>query len=215
MDLDRTAGYIDSLDKGNSKLLNDLEVRAKQDGVPIIRRPMQSFLRTLLKVKQPSRILEIGTAVGFSALLMAENTDKTEIVTIEKFEKRYLEAKENIAASPYKDRIELIFGDALEVLDEMALRGESFDFIFMDAAKGQYPGFLEPSLKLLCRDGVLLADNVLKDGDIIESKFALTRRDRTIHKRMRDYLYQITHSDMLETAILPVGDGAALSVKTV
>ena len=112
MDLDRTAGYIDSLDKGNSKLLNDLEVRAKQDGVPIIRRPMQSFLRTLLKVKQPSRILEIGTAVGFSALLMAENTDKTEIVTIEKFEKRYLEAKENIAASPYKDRIELIFGDA-------------------------------------------------------------------------------------------------------
>ncbi|MBR6329178.1 MAG: O-methyltransferase [Lachnospiraceae bacterium] len=215
MDLDRTAGYIDSLDKGNSKLLNDLEVRAKQDGVPIIRRPMQSFLRTLLKVKQPSRILEIGTAVGFSALLMAENTDKTEIVTIEKFEKRYLEAKENIAASPYKDRIELIFGDALEVLDEMALRGESFDFIFMDAAKGQYPGFLEPSLKLLCRDGVLLADNVLKDGDIIESKFALTRRDRTIHKRMRDYLYQITHSDILETAILPVGDGAALSVKTV
>ncbi len=215
MDLDRTAGYIDSLDKGNSKLLNDLEVRAKQDGVPIIRRPMQSFLRTLLKVKQPSRILEIGTAVGFSALLMAENTDKTEIVTIEKFEKRYLEAKENIAASPYKDRIELIFGDALGVLDEMALRGESFDFIFMDAAKGQYPGFLEPSLKLLCRDGVLLADNVLKDGDIIESKFALTRRDRTIHKRMRDYLYQITHSDMLETAILPVGDGAALSVKTV
>ena len=97
----------------------------------------------------------------------------------------------------------------------MALRGESFDFIFMDAAKGQYPGFLEPSLKLLCRDGVLLADNVLKDGDIIESKFALTRRDRTIHKRMRDYLYQITHSDILETAILPVGDGAALSVKTV
>ena len=141
---------------------------------------------------------------------MAANTEMCHITTIEKYEKRIPVAKENFQKSGMGHRITLLEGDAADIL-----RGidDSFDFIFMDAAKGQYIYFLEDVLRLLAPEGLLISDNVLQDGDIVKSRYAIERRDRTIHKRMRDYLYTIKNHSMLETAVLTVGDGVAVSWK--
>jgi predicted O-methyltransferase YrrM len=204
--------YLNSLDSGNGAFLDELERRALAQEVPIIRPAMQTFLKTLLAYSRPKRILEVGTAVGFSAILMAEYTDSScQITTIEKYEKRIPVARENFAASGYEDRITLLEGDALDVM--RSLDG-SYDLIFMDAAKGQYPVFLPEALRLLKKGGLLVSDNVLQDGDLIESHYAVERRNRTIYKRMREYLYVLTHTEGLATSVLPVGDGAALTVKT-
>ena len=203
--------YINSLDTGNTAMLDQIEREATADYVPIIRKEMQSFLKFLLAMKKPARILEVGTAVGFSAILMAEyDPVPCQIITIENYEKRIPIARENFKRAGKEAQITLLEGDAAEVLK--TLEGP-YDFIFMDAAKGQYIHFLPEILRLLARDGVLVSDNVLQDGDVIESRFAVTRRNRTIHKRMREYLYTLTHSEELVTAVLPVGDGITLSTR--
>lgn len=208
---ERMVTYINSLDIGSGQFLDQLELQAKKDRVPIIRREMQSFLKVLLQIKKPTKILEVGTAVGFSALLMAKYTpEDTRIVTIEKYEKRIPVAKANFQAAGMDHRITLLEGDALEILREME---DSFDFIFMDAAKGQYIHFYPEVMRLLAPEGILVSDNVLQEGDLIESHFAVERRNRTIYKRMREYLYVLKHDERLETSILPVGDGAAVSYK--
>ena len=208
---ERMVTYINSLDTGSGQFLDQLELQAKKDRVPIIRREMQSFLKVLLQIKKPTKILEVGTAVGFSALLMAKYTpEDTRIVTIEKYEKRIPVAKANFQAAGMDHRITLLEGDALEILREME---DSFDFIFMDAAKGQYIHFYPEVMRLLAPEGILVSDNVLQVGDLIESHFAVERRNRTIYKRMREYLYVLKHDERLETSILPVGDGAAVSHK--
>lgn len=208
---ERFAGYINSLERGNPAYLDELEQYAIQTDVPVIRKEMQSFLKTLLVMNKPRRILEVGTAIGFSALLMSEfMPEDGHITTIEKYEKRIPVARENFARFGKEDCITLLEGDASVILKQ--LEG-AYDFIFMDAAKGQYIHFLPDVLELLSVGGVLLSDNVLQDGDIIESKYAVTRRNRTIHKRMRDYLYTLKNHKQLETAIIPLGDGAALSVR--
>lgn len=208
---ERMAVYINSLDTGNGKFLDDLEREALEGQVPIIRQDMQSFLKVLLALHKPTRILEVGTAVGFSALLMAANTPcDCRITTIEKYEKRIPQARKNFAASGMGDRITLLEGDALAIMKSLT---EPFDFIFMDAAKGQYIHFLPEALRLLVKGGVLVSDNVLQDGDIIESHYAVERRNRTIYKRMREYLYVLKHTEGLLTSIVPVGDGAAVTVK--
>lgn len=208
---ERMVTYINSLERGNGAFLDRLEQQAKMERVPIIRREMQSFLKVLLQMKRPARILEVGTAVGFSALLMCACTpDSTKITTIEKYEKRIPIAKENFRAAKMEHRITLLEGDAMDILK--SLKG-SFDFIFMDAAKGQYIHFLPEVLRLLEKDGLLVSDNVLQEGDIIESHFAVERRNRTIYKRMRQYLYELKHDDRLLTSIVPIGDGAALSIR--
>jgi len=208
---ERYAAYIDSLDRENPAWLNELEQYAKKTEVPVIRRQMQSLIRTLLALKRPERILEVGTAIGFSALFMSEyGPENCHITTIEKYEKRIPLARENFRKAGREEKITLLEGDAGILLP--GLTG-SFDFIFMDAAKGQYLRFLPDVLRLLERGGILLSDNVLQDGDIIESRFAVTRRNRTIHARMREYLYELKHNEGLETAILTIGDGAAVSVK--
>ena len=172
---------------------------------------MQSFLKFLLAMKKPARILEVGTAVGFSAILMAEyDPVPCQITTIENYEKRIPIARENFKRAGKEAQIALLEGDAAEVLKTLE---DPYDFIFMDAAKGQYIHFLPEILRLLAKDGVLVSDNVLQDGDVIESRFAVTRRNRTIHKRMREYLYTLTHSEELVTAVLPVGDGITLSTR--
>jgi predicted O-methyltransferase YrrM len=172
---------------------------------------MQSFLKMLLAMTKPKRILEVGTAVGFSSILMAEYGPRDcTIVTIENYEKRIPIARENFRRAGKEGQITLIEGDAAEVLP--ALDGE-FDLIFMDAAKGQYIHFLPEILRLLAPGGTLVSDNVLQDGDIIESHYAVTRRNRTIYKRMREYLYELTHHSELVTAVLPVGDGITVSTK--
>lgn len=208
---ERISTFINSFDPGNTPFLNELEQYALKTNVPIIRPQMQSLLKLLLAMKQPKQILEVGTAIGFSALLMSEyGPEDLKITTIEKYEKRIPIAKENFRKASKEDSITLLEGDATEILKE--LEGP-FDFIFMDAAKGQYIHFLPDILRLMPKGGLLISDNVLQDGDVMESRFAVTRRNRTIHSRMRDYLYELKHNEQLCTDILPVGDGVTISVK--
>lgn len=208
---ERFIAYINSLDEENPAYLNELEAYARKTDVPIIRRQMQSLLRVLFTLNRPKRILEVGTAIGFSALFMSEYAPvDCHITTIEKYEKRIPLAKENFEKAGKADKITLLAGDAKEILAELT---GSYDFIFMDAAKGQYIHFLPDVLRLLRSGGILVSDNVLQDGDIIESRFAVTRRNRTIHSRMREYLYELKHNEALETVILTLGDGTAVSVK--
>ena len=202
--------YMDSLDPGHSPFLEQLEQEAKAAYVPIIRRQMQSFLRMFLTMNRPKKVLEVGTAVGFSAILMCEYLpEDSHITTIENYEKRIPVAQANFEKAGYADRITLLAGDAADILPTLQ---DTYDFIFMDAAKGQYIHFLPEVLRLMHPGSVLVTDNVLQDGDIIESHFAVERRNRTIYKRMREYLYTLTHHDRLVTSILPVGDGITVSV---
>lgn len=208
---ERMRTFIHSLETENSEILETIEKEALDTFVPIIRKEMQSFLKVLLAIKKPKRILEVGTAVGFSAILMSEYApEECHITTIEKYEKRIPIALENFRRAGKEQKITLIEGDAMEVLK--GLDG-SFDFIFMDAAKGQYIYYLPEVVRLLEKDGVFVTDNVLQDGDVIESRFAVERRNRTIHSRMREYLYELKHHRLLETSIIPLGDGVALSTK--
>lgn len=208
MTQERQTAFIRSLDQGNTPFLNEIEREAKEAGVPIIRPETQKLLRFLLQMQKPCRILEIGCAVGFSALLMSEyGPSGCRITTIENYEKRILKAKENFRRAEKEKKITLLEGDAADILPGLKA---SYDMIFMDAAKGQYLTFLPDVMRLLSPEGLLVSDNVLQEGDILESRYAVTRRDRTIHNRMREYLYQITHDARLETVILPVGDGVAV-----
>lgn len=210
---DRMRAYINSLNPGNTELLEEIEREAVKAYVPIIRREMQSFLKFLLASVKPYRILEVGTAIGFSALLMSEYAPEgCQITTIENYEKRIPIAQENFIRAGKEKQITLLFGDALKILQGLE-ETESFDFIFLDAAKGQYLSYLPEVVRLLSPGGILLSDNVLQDGDIIESRFAVERRNRTIHARMREYLYQLTHREDLTTSILPLADGVTVSVK--
>ena len=208
---ERMRAYINSLDRGHTPFLEELAREAAEGRVPVIRREMQSFLKVFLMIQRPRKILEVGTAIGFSAVFMAEyGPEDCRITTIENYEKRIPIARENIKRSGYGQRITLIPGDAAEVLK--TLEG-SYDLIFMDAAKGQYIRFLPEVLRLMGQGSVLISDNVLQEGDLIESHYLVERRDRTIYKRMREYLYTLKHSGELETSILPPGDGITLSVR--
>ena len=208
---ERIVTFINSLDTKNREILEIIEQEAREAHVPIIRREMQSFLKVLLMLKKPMRMLEVGTAVGFSALLMSDYAPEgCRITTIENYEKRIPIARENFRRAGRESQIELIEGDASEVLK--TLEG-SYDFVFMDAAKGQYIHYLPSVLRLLAEGGCLVSDNVMQDGDVIESRFAVERRNRTIHARMRDYLYELKHNEELVTSIIPLGDGVAVSVK--
>ncbi|MBO4749407.1 MAG: O-methyltransferase [Lachnospiraceae bacterium] len=207
----RMATFIDSMDPGNPPYLEELEKEAIAGDIPIIRKPLQSFFRFLLRYVKPKSILEVGTAIGFSAILMSEYAPKDcKITTIEKYEKRIPVAKENFRKYGKEAQIELLEGDATDILKELT---GPYDLIFMDAAKGQYLAFMPDVLRLLAPGGLLLSDNVLQDGDVIESRFALERRKRTTHARMREYLYELKHTPGLETVILPVGDGITLTTK--
>ena len=208
---ERMASFINSYAAPNSDFCEQLEQYSLKTNVPIVRKEMQTLMKFLLAMKKPHSILEVGTAIGFSAILMAENTSPDcRITTIEKYEKRIPLARENFEKSGYADRITFIEGDAADALKEL---DGTFDFIFMDAAKGQYINFLPDIKRLLAPEGLLLSDNVMQDGDILESRYAVERRNRTIYARMRDYLYELTNDPELETVILPVGDGVTISVR--
>ena len=208
---ERMLDYILSLDKDESPLIRTIEQEAVRDYVPIIRKESRNLLRVLLKIKKPGRVLEVGTAIGFSAILMGECLPyDSHITTIEKYEKRIPVARENFKRAGMEEKITLIEGDASEVLKELS---GPFDFIFMDAAKGQYIHFFPEVMRLLRSGGILVSDNVLQDGDVVESRYAVVRRNRTIHSRMREYLWTLKHMDGLETIVLPIGDGMTVSVK--
>ena len=208
---ERIVSYIHSLEKTKIPLLEEMEAFAKETNVPIIRKEMESFLTTMVLLKKPCRILELGCAIGYSAILMSEYMpENCKITTIENYDKRIPIARENISKARRGSDIELIFGDALEIVPTLT---EKYDFVFMDAAKAQYINFLPPVLEVMNQGGVLIADNVLQEGDLVESKFTVTRRNRTIHKRIRDFLYEVKNSDKLSTTIIPIGDGITMSVK--
>lgn len=208
---ERMLDYILSLDKDESPLIRTIEQEAIRDYVPIIRKESRSLLRVLLRIKKPGRVLEVGTAIGFSAILMGECLPKdSHLTTIEKYEKRIPIARENFKRAGMEEKITLLEGDAMDVLK--GLEG-TYDFIFMDAAKGQYIHFLPEVLRLLAPGGILVSDNVLQDGDVVESRYAVIRRNRTIHSRMREYLWTLKHMEGLETIVLPIGDGMTVSVK--
>lgn len=210
---ERVVSYLHSLEKGNGELCDKIEKYAHNTNVPIIRKEMESFLRVMIQMKSPKKILELGTAIGYSAILMAKSMpENCTVTTIENYDKRIPIALENIEKAGWKEKIRLIEGDALKVLKEL---DEPFDFVFMDAAKAQYLSYLEEILRLIPKGGILIADNVLQDGELIESKYVIDRRNRTIHSRMREYLYQIKNMEELETSIIPIGDGITLSVKLV
>ena len=208
---ERFSSYINSLNEGNSGVLYEIEKEAIKTDVPIIRTDTQQFIRTILNEHKPVAILEVGTAIGFSSVFMAVNNPVScHITTIENYEKRIPIAKENFKRASVEDKITLLEGDATDILK--ALDG-AYDMIFMDAAKAQYINFYPDVKRLLKPGGILLSDNVLQDGDIVESRFIVIRRNRTIHKRMREYLYTLTHDEDMVTSILPIGDGVAYSVK--
>ena len=198
---ERIVTYMHSLEKPNNNVLEEIEQQAHIDGVPIIRKEMESFLRVMLTITKPKRILELGTAVGYSAILMSEAIEKdASIITIENYEKRIVQARDNFKKADKEDVITM-------------LEGDSFDFVFMDAAKAQYIHFLPEVMRLMKKGAVLITDNVLQEGDIIQSKYVVRRRDRTIHKRMREYLEVVKNHPELETTIVPIGDGITISVK--
>ena len=208
---ERISTFISSFDTGNTPFLEELEQYAKKTDVPIIRPQVQNLLKLLLAMKEPKTILEVGTAIGFSALLMSEYGPRgCHITTIEKYEVRIPIARENFKKAGKEKEITLIEGDATQILKELT---GPYDMIFMDAAKGQYIHFLPDILRLLPTGGILVSDNVLQDGDVLQSRYAVTRRDRTIHSRMREYLYELKHHEGLQTDILPIGDGVTVSVK--
>jgi len=205
---ERVVAYINSLDCGNSDICNTIEKEAIADEVPIIRKEMGNLLKVLLQLVQPERILEVGTAVGYSSILMSENMP--EKCTIENYDKRIPVARNNFKRAGKENVITLIEGDALEVLK--TLEGP-YDFIFMDAAKGQYINYLPDIKRVLRKGGLLISDNILQEGEIVESRYAVTRRNRTIHTRIREYVYELTHTKDFVTSIVPIGDGITLSVK--
>lgn len=208
---ERMSVFIDSLEPGNTPLLDQIEQEAKETNVPIVRTQTQGLIKFLLAMQKPRSILEIGCAIGFSALLMSEYAPAgCRITTIENYEKRIPVARRNFERAGREKDITLLEGDAADILQTLT---GSYDFIFMDAAKGQYVNFLPDTVRLLAAGGILLADNVLQDGDVIESRYAVKRRNRTIHSRMRAYLYEVKHHEQLETVVLPVGDGVTVSVR--
>ena len=208
---EREVAYINSLNCGNSDICNTIEKEAIADEVPIIRKEMGNLLKVLLQLVQPERILEVGTAVGYSSILMSENMPHNcTITTIENYDKRIPVAKNNFKRAGKENVITLIEGDALEVLKTL---DGPYDFIFMDAAKGQYINYLPDIKRVLRKGGLLISDNILQEGEIVESRYAVTRRNRTIHARIREYVYELTHSEDFVTSIVPIGDGITLSVK--
>lgn len=192
----------------------ELERQALASEVPVIRRGTRDVLRYLLRTEQPGQVLEVGTAIGYSALCMKEFLPSASLITtIEKVEMRLAEAKKNLHRYDPEGRISLLEGEAAKILRQLAEQGKSFDFIFMDAAKGQYLHFLPDVLRLLAENGTLVSDNILHEGDVLQSRYAVTRRDRTIHGRMREYLQVLMDTEELETICLPIGDGMTISRK--
>ncbi|CEH35373.1 O-methyltransferase [Romboutsia lituseburensis] len=203
-------GYIRNTLTDKEGLLRDLEVYALENNVPIVHKEVSELLKVLLKVQKPKRILEVGCAIGYSSILFASTLgEDVEIITVERNEKMIEKAKENIKLAGLENNITILEGDAEEKLKEVD--GE-FDMIFLDAAKGQYQLFYDMVIDKLKVDGLLISDNILYKGMVAHDDFVI-RRKKTIVKRMRSYLDYICTCNYLDTSLIPIGDGVALSYK--
>ena len=224
MDYSRIRDFVMSYSHDDTGLLKDIHDRALEKDVPIIRRETADYLKVMLHMVKPKTVLEIGTAVAYSTLLIADTLsdifgeDKNSqgdgeaewcIDTCEMDADRIAVARDNISRSGYKN-IHILEGDAAETL--RGIENKEYDFVFIDAAKAQYKIYMEEAIRLSHPGTVIITDNILADGDVLESHFLVEKRDRTIHDRMREYLYMIKNDDRLETAILSVADGIAVSV---
>ena len=212
MDSERISDFIKQYGSEREDILQRLRKKAEAEGVPIIREETEAFIRAIALLMKPRDILELGTAVGYSSIMLAltDESHASRIDTVEDWEPRIPLAKANIREAGLADRINLIHGDALAVMRDMK---KTYDLVFIDAAKGQYPDYLKEAMRLTRTGSVIIADNILQDGEIMESKFLVERRDRTIHKRIREFLDMVSKDERLETSILPVGDGITFSVR--
>lgn len=215
IDAERFEDFLYSMEDGLAPYLKELEEECLVEKIPIIRKSSQKVLRFFLSLKNPTSILEVGTATGFSALLMAEYSGaETKILTIEKIPERISKARKNFEIYDKNKKISLLEGDASEILEKLASEEkEKYGFIFMDAAKAQYLSFLPFVKTLLKKGGVLITDNLLQEGRLLESRYTVVRRERTIHKRMREYVKLLFGSEDFDTILLEAGDGMSISIK--
>lgn len=202
--------YIRNTIRKSEGILKELEEFANKNHVPIVHPEVAKLLQVIGMIKRPSRILEIGTAIGYSSILLSEVLQPNgRIDTIERYELMIERAKNNIKRAGLENVINIIAGDALEVLKCL---NKQYDLIFLDAAKGQYPEFLPECLRLLSPGGLLISDNILYKGMIANDELVV-RRKKTIVKRLRNYLDMLCNSENLETSIIPIGDGVAISYR--
>ena len=202
--------YIRDTLKDKEGLLKELEDYAVEHRVPIIHKEVSELLKVLLKVQKPKRILEVGCAIGYSSILFASTIgDDVEIITVERNEKMIEKAKQYIKLAGFEKNITILEGDAEEILKD--IEGE-FDMIFIDAAKGKYQLFYDMVIDKLKVDGLLISDNILYQGMVAHDDFVI-RRKITIVKRMRKYLDYICNCDYLDTSLIPIADGVAISYK--
>ena len=214
VDHERFESFLESIPDNLPEHLVKLELESIRGNIPIIRKGSQHLIRFMLELNRPLRILEVGTATGFSAIFMLEFIEKTaSITTIEKMEERAAKAEENFKKFDKNGQITLIKGDAADILAELVAKGSEYDFIFMDAAKGQYINFFDNIKKLLSHRGILLTDNMLQEGRLLDSRYTVVRRERTIHQRMREYVNLLLTDEDFETMLLESGDGMAVSIK--
>lgn len=213
LSLERIRSFINSFNNDDEGMLASIYKEAIANGVPVIKEDTRELLKVLILMNKPMNILEIGTAVGYSSIYMSQYiAEGANITTIELDSERVSIARENILKLGKNNQINVLEGDALPILKGLS-DDESFDMIFVDAAKGQYINYLPEVLRLAKTGGIIISDNVLQDGDVLESKYTVKKRNRTIHERMREYILAIKKNQMLETAILSVGDGVAVSIK--
>ena len=194
----------------STDLLEELENYASENNVPIVHKEVAELLKVMLKIQKPKRILEVGCAIGYSSILFAKSLDENcEIITVERNEDMIKTAKENIKRAGLENVITILEGDAVEKLKEVE---GPFDMIFLDAAKGQYKLFYDMIIDKLKIDGVLISDNILYKGMVASDEYVI-RRKKTIVKRMRTYLDYICSCSYLDTSLIPMGDGVAISYK--
>ena len=200
--------YINSVMQKNSPLMRELEIEAKAEHIPIIHREAGRFLGVLLSIQRPKKILEIGTAIGYSAMLMHEACKKNvKITTIERDPQMVSRARINLERAGIAEDVEIIEGDAAELIDALT---DCYDFVFMDAAKGQYMRFFDSVIKKVHDGSVILTDNVLFMGKVAMDGLP-PRKHRTIVVNLREYLEMLCSDKRLDTSILPLGDGMALT----
>lgn len=203
--------YLRTVQPMYDGVLGEIQKKSIAEDVPIVPHETARLLSVLLSIKKPKKILEIGTAVAFSAGLMSQYLQEGgTITTIDRFEVMLKDARENIKKMNLENVITILEGDAADILPTLQ---EKYDVIFLDAAKGQYGNFLPHCIRLLPVGGILIVDDVLQGGSIAKTRFSVPRRQRTIHKRMRNFLWDISHHAALESCILPVGDGVAVCYK--